>query len=218
MIRTLTENLWWKLLSIVVAFVLWARFSAQTELGTSIPVAVQYRNLPPNLEITDPVAIDRVYMNLVGPTGSLTPSSLSSTAVLVDLKGINRPGERTFSLSESNVQLPTGVHLLKVIPSQLHLRFETRVSKDVPVEPYFLSSVPAGYRVVSQQVVPDRVRITGPQSRVAAIASLRSDPIDLSGTYGDAEFRISPGVSDPTVHLEPPSTVVVRVKLEKSIK
>lgn len=218
MIRRLTENIWWKLLSIAIAFALWARYSAQTELGTSLPVAIQYRNMPPNLDITDNVGVDRVYMKVRGPAGSLTPSSLASAAILLDMRGVNRPGERTFPLSEDDVRLPAGVHLVTVVPSQVQLKFETRITKEIPVTPHFLSSAPPGYRVVSQQVIPERVRIVGPQTRVNAISSLPSDPIDLSTTYGDAEFRVLPELTDPFIHLDPPKPVVVRVKLEKSAK
>jgi hypothetical protein len=215
MIRALTENIWWKLLSLAIAFALWVRYSEQTELGTSLPVAIQYRNMPPNLDITNSVGVDRIYMKVRGPSGTLTPANLAPAAVLLDMKEVDRPGERTFVLSEKNVQLPAGVHLLWVVPSQVHLTFETHVVKEVPVKAMFLSSLPAGYHLASQEVIPERVRIAGPQTRVNAIAFIPSDPIDLSSTYGDAEFRISPRLVDNFVHLESPSLVVVRVKLEK---
>ena len=218
MIRALTENVWWKLLSIAIAFVLWARYSAQSEIGTSMPVAIQYRNLPPNLEITDDLGLDRVYLKVRGPAGSLSPASLAAAAIVLDMEGVDRPGERTFALSESNVQLPSGVKLMRAVPSQIHLKFETRISKVVPVEPRFRSSAPPGYRVVSQQVIPERVRIVGPQTRVSAITTMPSDPIDLSNTFGDAEFRVSANLQDPFVRLDQAVQIVVRVKLEKSAK
>jgi len=218
MMRGLTENIWWKLLSLGIAFALWARFSAQTDLGTSMPVAIQYRNIPPNLEMTDDVGVERVYLTVRGPAGSLVPSGLASVAIMLDMKGVDRPGERTFYLSEQNVKLPNGVQLVRVVPSQIHLKFESRVIKEVPVELRFRSSAPVGYRVVSQHAVPGKVRIVGPQSRVNAIASVLSDSIDLSSTYGDAEFRVSANIQDPFVRLESANPIAVRVKLEKTAK
>jgi YbbR domain-containing protein len=215
MIRGLTDNIWWKLLSLVIAFLLWARYSAQTELATSIPASIQYRNLPPNLEVTETTPLERVYMKVRGPAGTLTASDLNTAAILIDLKGVDRPGKRTFPLSDKNFHLPNGVSLVSVVPSQVNLEFETRVTKEVPVEPRFRSSAPPGYQVVSQVTIPERVRISGPQSRINAIQSLPTDAIDLSSTYGDAEFRVSPSINDRYVRLDQPNPVVVRVKLEK---
>lgn len=216
MMRTLTDRLGWKLLSVVIAFVLWASYSVESELGTSIAVPLQYRNLPQNLELSGDIGVDRIYLKIRGPAASLSPSSLANTAILLDIGGVDRSGERTYTLGPSNVHLPAGVQLVRIIPSQVRLKFEQRITRELPVEARYTSGVPSGYRIVSEEIVPSTLSVIGPESRVRRLASAATDAIDLSTTYGEAEFRVPVFLADPYVRLERDTTIVVRVKLEKS--
>ena len=216
MMRTLTDSLGWKLLSVVIAFVLWASYSVESELGTSLAVPLQYRNLPQNLELSGDIGVDRVYLKIRGPAASLSPSALANTAILLDVGGVDRSGERTYALGADNVHLPADVQLVRIIPSQVRLKFEQRISREIPVEARYASGIPPGYRIVSQEIVPATLRVIGPDSRVRNLASAATDAIDLSTTYGDAEFRVPVFLPDPYVRLERDTTIVVRVKLGKS--
>jgi YbbR domain-containing protein len=104
---------------------------------------------------------------------------------------------------------------MRAIPSQIRLKFERRLAQSVTVEPRFAGPPPQGYRVVRQEIFPRQLRITGPQSRVQQVTFVQTDPIDLTGTVSNGEFRVSAYVSDPQVRFESSPIVVVRVMLEK---
>ena len=75
--RGWNKNLGRKLFSIGAATLLWFVFVGRSEIATSIPVMVQYRNIPPDLEITaDPP--DRLFMKLRGPVSRLSAAELMS--------------------------------------------------------------------------------------------------------------------------------------------
>ena len=214
MIRFLTDNLGWKLLSLAIAFGLWAGYMGEAEIATSLAAPLQYRNLPRDLEVSTDF-VDRIYLKVRGPATRLSPASLAQSAIMLDLGSVTRPGEQTFSISSTNVLLPSGVELVRVVPSQVRLTFERRGTREVGVEIRFAGPPPAGYRVTYQQAIPDRLRIAGPEGRLDAVRSAQTDPIDLSNTFGDGEFRVPVFLSDPHLRLERDGPVVVKVRVEK---
>ena len=214
LIRRIFANFWWKLLSLAIAGVLWVLLVGQTDLVSSIPVALQLRHIPRGLELGSDLP-ERVHMQVHGPAGRLNMENLNRTAVAIDLSSVDKPGERTVTLNESMVSLPPGVHLDRIIPSQVRLTFEERVTREVPVLVRFAGVISEGYRLSKQSVTPERIRIAGPRSRVDNISAVQTDPLDLSSTVGNAEFRVSVYVTDPQVRCEGNHMVTARVQLEK---
>lgn len=210
LVRTLSRNLGWKAGSLALAIALWFGIVGEPEVVTTHPAPILYRNLSPDLLIGQE-AIDSVRLELRGPAGHLSVASLSDLAVDLDLAGIRQPGERTFTLSDSDLRLPDGVTFLRAIPSQLHLRFARRKSKEVPVEVRFSAMPPPGYQILREEISPAKVRIAGPESRVDGITVAQTDAIDLNGLTRDGIFHVNTFISDPQVWFE--SAPAVSVKL-----
>jgi hypothetical protein len=213
--RMLTENLWWKLASIVIATGFWLALADQAEIATSVPATVRYLNVPPDLELSSE-HIERLFLKVKGPATRLNASSLSQTALVLDLGSALKPGEQTFTINKENLALPPGVALVRVVPSQVRVRLERRSAKEMPVEVRLAGPPPAGYRIFRQEVQPPTVRIVGPESRLEQISSVQTDPVDLSSQLANAEFRVPVYLTDPQVRFEHANPVVtVRVALEK---
>src|ERR1700733_14467150 len=105
--RVLTRNLGWKLLSVLLAALLWIAVEGEPELVTVQSVPVFYRNVEPDLAlVSSPPATVRV--ELRGPSDVLGRDNLSSVALLLDLAGVTEPGEKAFPISRTNVNLPAG--------------------------------------------------------------------------------------------------------------
>jgi hypothetical protein len=215
--RLITHNFGWKLGSLVLAVALWFAIVGEPELVTTHAVPILYKNLSPDILIGSD-AIDVVRLELRGPSGRLSTGSLSDLAVTLDLASVSGAGERTFTLSDSDLHLPTGVTFVRAIPSQLRLRFGRRITRDVPVQVRFAAPPPSGYEVVRQEVVPEVLRISGPEHRVEAVQSAQTDAIDLSRITQGAEMRVTTFVADPQVWLESSPTVTVKLTIEKNGK
>jgi YbbR domain-containing protein len=213
--RRLTHNLGWKLGALALAVLLWVATVGEQELVTTHAVSILYRDLPGDLLVGSD-ALDVVRVDLRGPASKLTTASLADLAITLNLSDVNGPGQRTFTVSSSDLHLAPGVVFLRAVPSQLRINFPRRVSKDVPVEIQVRAQPAAGYRVVSQEVIPPTVRIVGPEGRVSAIAGAQTDAIDLSTATSATEIQVNAFVSDPQVWMETPSLVTVRVGIEKN--
>jgi YbbR domain-containing protein len=205
----------WKVVSVLVAAGLWYALIGEIETASSIPVLVQYRNVPADLEIvSDPP--DRMFMRLRGPASRLQPEDLRSVALSLDLRNANTPGDQTITITERELGLPPGVSLLRVAPSQVRITLDRRAEKLVPVEVQYSGPPPSGYRVVSQRVFPQRITILGPETSVTRVESAMTDRIDLSSTVGNSEFRVPVVMADPHLRVAGGSeSVTVQVTLER---
>ncbi|MGE5570804.1 MAG: YbbR-like domain-containing protein [Rhodospirillales bacterium] len=216
MIRVLLNNIGWKLLALGIAVALWLIFVGSPELLTSVIAHIQYQNVPAGLEMSSD-APERIYLEVKGPAARMRNFDASRTAVVFDLSGVHRAGAYTFKVDPSNiVDLPAGMELVRAVPGQVRLQFEQRVSAEVPVRVRFSSPPPEGYRVVREVVNPPRLAIIGPESRVRQVGYVETDPIDLSRTVGETQFRVHTFIPDPQVRFVSSPEVEVTVGLEKT--
>src|SRR5437868_6216505 len=131
--RLVTVNIGAKILSVVIASLLWVAIVGEQELVTAIDVPVEYRNFPKSYEVSSG-SVNRVNLLVRGPSGKVNDSFLKDVAVVVDLEGVRRPGDWTFNLDNRAIRIPSGLELDRVIPSQIRMRFEERFARDVPVQ------------------------------------------------------------------------------------
>ena len=215
MIRLLTHNFGWKLLSLALAVALWYAVVGEPELATFLIVPIQYKNQPRDLEISSDVP-ERVHLEVRAPSGKLSPVNLSGAAVVLDLGSVRRAGEQTFTINEANTSLPPGVSFYRAVPSELRFQFDHQLSRDVPVEARFAGPPPPGYRIVRQTVAPRTLRVIGPENHVQRLDAIHTDAIDLSGVVSQAEFHgIHAYLGDPHMRLVSAPNITVTVQLEK---
>ncbi len=213
MIQLLTRNIGWKLLSLAIAAALWIAVAREPELATSLSVPVEFKNMPEDLDFNSAVP-DHVQLEVRGQSGRLSHDNLGDVAVVLDLADAH-PGERTYTVRETSLNLPSAVSFYRAIPSQLTLRFEHVISRDIPVKLLY-ERVPEGYRVQSADIYPAKVRIRGPEQRVRNMDVVVTDPIDLTGVVGGKEIRTHVNVGDPQVRLE--SQVVITAKVQVTLQ
>jgi len=213
--QLLTRNLGWKLLSLAIAIALWIAVAREPELATSLSVPIQFKNIPDDLDIGSNVA-DRARIEIRGPSGRLSRDNLSDVAVVLDLSDA-RAGERTYTIHPNNINLPSGIAFYRSVPSQITLHFDRLVTREVDVRASY-SKMPEGYHSTGEAIEPAKIRIRGPEQRVRNIASVQTDPLDLSGVVGQKQFRTQVNLGDPQVRLEAPTVITVKVKLEKTLR
>jgi hypothetical protein len=209
------EHAGWKVLSLLIAAILWAMVASEPELAAFANAPVEYKNLPDDLEISsEPVT--SVSLELRGPSGELRGLNDGALrpAVILDMSGV-RPGERTFAIDSSAVKLARGVRLVRAIPSEVRLQFERRSVKSVPVRPRFTGEGANGYEIANWSVNPPELLIQGPADHVARIRQVLTDPVDVSGVVGTSEFRVNAYAGDPYVRFQSSPQVAVSVTMRK---
>jgi YbbR domain-containing protein len=211
----LVDNFLLKLASLAIAVLMWYGVAHEPVTEIAVRVPIEYAHSPKNLDYSSDAIIPQAQVRLRGPARVLRELPPEDVHVTLNLKSATA-GEHTYDLSADQVQAPRDVQVLQVTPSRLHLVFERSESRQVAVKPRIVGTLPPGYRVVSATADPAMVNITGPERHVAAVDSVLTDAVDVTGTAGMAVFDSRAYSSDPLVHLSGSGAIHVVVQTAKS--
>lgn len=213
--RYVFHNFALKVMSLLLATALWliiSRDEQPAEVAVRAPIVFQ--NVPPNLEISSESAPE-AQIRVRGPERVIRQlrSNTNEVQAEIDLAGA-QPQERTFDLTAQQVRHPRDLMVVQIVPSQLHLAFDTRQTRDVEVHPRVTGNFPAGEQIVKVDADPARVTITGPRHHVEKIDAATTDPIDATGTRGSAVFTTNVYVPDPLVQVQGTTSIRVTVVVQ----
>ncbi len=212
--RYVVHNFGLKVLSLLLATGLWfliSRDEQPAEVAVRAPIVFQ--NVPPDLEISSE-AIPQTQIRVRGPERVIRQLSANEVQAVLDMAGTG-PQERTFDLTAQQVHHPREVTVMQIVPSQLHLAFDTRLSREVEIHPRVIGTFADGEEIVKVDADPPRITITGPRRHVEKIDAATTDPIDATGTRGSAVFNTTVYVSDPLIQVEQATSIRVTVIVQK---
>jgi YbbR domain-containing protein len=182
-----------------------------TEIAVDVPI--EFHNIPENLEISSEY-IPRAQIRVRGPQRVVRRLQAVDVSADIELSGM-KPGERTFDLTADQIHQPRELEVVQIIPSQFHLAFDARLSRQVPVRPRVVGTFAPGYAIGHIVAEPSMVTVSGPQKRVEAVEAAITDPIDASGTTDRGTFVRHAYISDPLVQVMNANPVRVTVIMEK---
>jgi diadenylate cyclase len=211
--RYVFHNLGLKLISLALASGLWLAVARDPVAEVAVDVPIEFHNIPQNLEISSE-NIPRAQIRLRGPERVVHRLQPSDVYAEIELSGL-KPGERTFDLTAQQIHEPAELEVVQVVPSQLHLVFDTRLARQVPVQPRVVGSFAPGYGIERVEVDPPNIAISGPKKHVEAVESAITDPVDVSGAINRATFSRHAYVSDPLIQVASPDPVRVTVIMQK---
>jgi len=201
-----------RLLALALATLLWFFGTLETREQESEKVvesSVTY-STPRGLILLDPV--QRVKVRLRGRTSKVRALNPLAVDVLVTVTD-NRRGQLEVTLGPDNVVLPEDVEVMSIEPNQLELRLDREVTTTLPVKFKLMGEPAAGARVQHVEVVPDRVQVSGPESRLRSLRFLTTSNVNLNGHALDFEETVAVISPDPLVKILQPTVVLVRVPL-----
>lgn len=212
--RYVVHNFSLKFLSLLLATGLWfmiARDEQPAEVAIRAPIVFQH--VPEQLEISTE-SIPEAQIRVRGPERTIRQLKINEVQAEIDLTGV-KSGDRTFDLTSHQVRHPRDVEVKQIVPSQLRLAFDTRLTREVPVNPRVTGIFASGEEIVKKDCDPPRVTISGPRRHVERIDAATTDPIDATGTLGSAVFTTNVYVADPLVQVEQATSIRVTVIVQK---
>ncbi|MFZ0285097.1 MAG: CdaR family protein [Terriglobales bacterium] len=212
--RAVLHNLGLKLTALALAVGLWLAVARDPVAEVAVEVPVEVRNIPQGMEISSEI-IPKAEIRLRGPERIIRQVHSSDVYAAIEFSGI-RSGERTFDLTAQQIHQPTGLEVVQIVPSQLHLTFDVRLTRQVPVQPRVMGTFAQGYHIAQILTDPSVVTITGPKGRVEAVESATTDPIDVSGAINRVTFVRHAYVSDPLVQVAQAAPVRITVIMEQA--
>ena len=210
------HNFGLKLLSLACAFLLWNGIAREPVDEVAHTVPVEFTHVPADLAITSE-SIPSVQIWIRGPQRLVRQVNSNDLHPTISLGEVRIGyGERTFELAGGQIRAPRGVEVVQVIPSQVHLKFDRRVTREVAVKPRVIGVPEEGLDIASVVSDPAVANVTGPQKRVEGIDAILTDPVDASGVSGTATFTVSAYTTDPLVRVSSPAQVRVTVTTERA--
>jgi YbbR domain-containing protein len=208
-----THNWFLKLISLILAAMLWMLVATETSSEIGMDVPLEYRNIPTQLEITGDTT-SMVQVRLRGSSNVIRDISAKDVSTTIDLSKM-RPGEKIVPLSPQNVQAPFGAEVIRVNPSSVRFSLERSLTKTIPVVPTILGQPLDGFELGTVMVSPSKVEVEGPESRLNMLDSIATVPIRLDRRQTHIEQSADLDVPDPQIRLLHPAPVSVRVEIRR---
>ena len=212
--RYVLNDLGLKLLALGIAIALWWVLGRDPTVESMVTAPIEFHHAPANLLMTSSSPFE-VEVMISGPERVVRDMKPSDISAVLDLTGV-KPGEHTFDLGAKQVQVPRGVTVTRLVPSQIHIDFNPSATRTVEVRPRVMGSFVSGYGITEVSADPATITIEGPENHVKAIDSAITDPVDASGVMGKATFTTHVYVLDPLVRVQHPAPIHVTVTTGKS--
>jgi len=194
----LLRNLQLKVVSLTLAVLLWIALNGEPKSEVGLKVPLEFRNSPKGVEVLGET--NTVDIRLSASSSIAKRIDASDVTASVDLSKWT-PGERTYSLAESNLTVPIGVAVTKITPNKIRLRFEPTEHKTVRIHPRILGKPAEGHMVTAIVCQPDKAELEGPASHLTALESVSTDSLDISGRSSTFSARLHLYIEDPLVRL-----------------
>jgi YbbR domain-containing protein len=210
--RHVFHNLGLKLTSLLLATGLWLAISSSPQSEVALNVAIIFRNMPADLEISSE-NIPAVQIRVRGPERIVRRLQPADVRAEIDLSGM-KAGEHTFDLTKA-IGVPDRLELAQVVPSEVHVSFDTRATRRVPVRPRVTGTPAPGYAIARVDPDPNQVEIIGPSKEIESVDSAITDPVDVTGVLDQITVVRPAYVSDPLIQVTDPNPVRITVTMQK---
>ena len=182
MLFALGKNLPLKILSVVLAVLLWTLISRgrggeMTEISLGIPL--EFRNFPKGMEIVRST-VERVDVHFSGPGKAVSQLSREGLNLPMDLSGAAE-GETTCEIFPSDIKAPPNVTVTRVSPSSINVVLEKVGLREAPVVLRLEGDPQDGYTLGESMAIPSRVRIQGPDSSLSPVGHIETLPVSVQG-------------------------------------
>ena len=202
-----------RVLALALAILAWFIFSVgqRERIGeTTVEPFVTYRP-PEDFMILEPP--DRVRVRLSGPESALARLNPFQVSVLVELRDAEL-GRQDIALTDRNVVLPVGLEVVSIEPNVLTLQLDRVISMLKPIDVALTGEPAAGAKAQEPTIVPVVAVVSGPESKVRALAALTTTPISLDGHALDFSTQAAVVSPDPLVRVVDPPFVEVKIQLD----
>lgn len=200
-----------KILSIVLAALIWLIVSGEQIVERALRIPLEFTNLSPELELVGDTP-DVVDVRVRGSSGALSRIATGELVAVLDLRTA-RSGRRLFHLTADDVRAPFGIEVVQIAPSNIAVILETSAVKIVPVVPEIVGEPRDGFVVGTVAADPATVAVTGPVSAIERLTQAVTEPVSVAGAAEGITETVTVGVADPSARLVSPVSAQVKVNV-----
>jgi YbbR domain-containing protein len=174
----LSHNLGWKILSLVLAFLLWALVVGEQKVDVIMTAPLEMQ-VPEHLALVTDLP-ESLEIHLRGPRTLVTTLNRRDVVPSI-LPGRLTEGENIIQLWRDSVKVPRGIEVMGVSPGRVRLVLERVVQRQVEVQPRLEGKPAEGFVVRGVTATPAQVRVSGPASEMRRLTRVSTLPVSLEG-------------------------------------
>ena len=164
-------NIRWKDLAVafVLAVILWYGVSGSEKLETQVDVRLEYKGAPQGLVIREGL-INKVEVRVRASAGLLRSLNKRTYSYSLDLSSITK-GRNVLPIPTNELPFWGGIEVIDVTPAVIELYADTLEKKTLPIS-VILRGAPPKDVIVSAQLTPDYVEVSGPSELVLPLGPI----------------------------------------------
>jgi YbbR domain-containing protein len=206
------KNLRYAFLAIVISMALWGIAHGGSKTLKEYDLPIVFDGLPDNLVITDQ-STSKINVRVQGSRAAFRNAKFGEMEYVENVAG-GKPGRARYEVNDQRLDIPRGLQIVGLSPSEVSLRFERRGRKNVKIRTEVEGEVPEGYTLGEITIEPQRVWLTGARSKVIRMTEVLTETIDLSGLRETEEREVGLAVGAEHVWVEEDVTVKVKIDVQ----
>lgn len=185
-----------KFISLFLSVFLWVyvlnsekvKFEKTVSLEFILPMDMMFAEKPPQ-EVT---------FLIEGPRAFVRTVAEREDRLVIDLNRANARRQLNFSvdINPTQLNLPFGMVVERVLPRRLPIRLEKKASKIVPLRLNFAGQLPEKLSLTHTSLVPSEVEVYGPRSVISRLKDLPTKPIELESLAGLDQIPVEINLPD----------------------
>jgi YbbR domain-containing protein len=216
-IRNLLVRNWeLKLLSLLLAFVLWLSLipEEKTLSEKTLTIPLETLNIPADIELVekpDPT----VDVTIRAPNRMINGISAANVFAKLNLSTAS-VFQQEYPLNETMISIPPGAEVIRISPTKVKLKLERTQEAMLDIVPTIIGQAKEGYGISKIEITPPRVLVKGPESKIQEKDKVSTSPINISELTTSTEVEADLILPKPELRLaSPPARVRVRIFLEE---
>lgn len=201
-----------KLFAFVAALVLWLTLipEAKTFSEKTLTIPLETRNIPQNMELVEkPVSL--IDVTVRAPDRLLNQTSSANVFARLSLERATT-FQQEYPINNSMISLPAGAEVTKISPNTVRLKLERTEEMSLEIEPFLIGKLAEGLSIEKMEVIPSKVLVRGPESKLNERDKVRTSPIDITAMTQSNEAEADLILPKPELRLAT-SITMVRVRL-----
>ncbi len=185
----LTRNWALKLLSFVLAVILWLTVVPEEKISgeRTLSVPLETRNIPASMELVEK-SVSTVDITVRATNRLLGQLTAADIEAVLDLKTAT-VAQEDYALDSSTVIVPPNAKAMRVFPNKVHIKLEKADEVEMEVTPSIVGQIGDGYVIQKIETIPAKAKLRGPESKFRPKDKLRTSSVDVTGLKESAQFE-----------------------------
>lgn len=214
LLKPSVNNLSLKILAVLLAFLLWIQVASQETVQMTLAAPVEFLDMPTDLEISNDYPRE---VEVVLQTDRPKSFETGRISVMIDMRDA-ASGAAVVHLNENNIRGARGAEIVSITPARLRLQLEETWSKEVDVKATIVGSPAAGYQVSEVRIIPPRVPLSGPQSRIEQVTEAVTEPISIAGLSALLTVQVALDLEDTRLRFGSTDQVTTVIVIDEKRK